>query len=103
MSKPKTKDECLDEFMRAIRCIVSYWSCQGKTHQGVAEGVAFSILNIIDGMSGSFDCAIDLVMRPHPDDKRFKIDEGDDYIESGTIINDDVYLRELLFKGREEL
>lgn len=69
----------------------------------MCDGVVFSILNIIDGMSGGFPCAIDLAMSPHPDDKDYYIGNEEQWIEQGQVINDDVMLHELFCQKTPKL
>lgn len=98
MSKPITKEESRQMFLSAVSDACWYWSqLEDRTEKERLDGLAFSLLNIFDGTS-SFPCAIDLVLRPHPDDKDFLIAEGTDYIEDGLVINDDVYLHDLWCK-----
>lgn len=99
MSKAKTKEELMDDFVSSAKHLADYWSrIESITDKGKCDGVVHSILVMIDGMSGAFPCAIDLVMRPHPEDKQYNIDNDDDYIEDGMVINDDVMLHERLYK-----
>ena len=94
-----TKEELRDQFVSSAKHLADYWSrVEGRTDKEKCEGVVHSMLVMIDGMSGAFPCSIDLVMRPHPDDKQYNIDNGDDYIEDGMVINDDVMLHEELYK-----
>ncbi len=90
MSRAYTAEEVRAMFIGAARAMASYWATapDAGTVQERCEGVAFSLLNCIDGTSGSFPCALDLVLSPHPDDKAFHIDEGENYFEPGMVIND---------------
>lgn len=67
-------DECIG--------IADYWLniADCKTDKEKVEGAIFSIMNIFDGTSGGFQCAVDLVLRPHPDDKKFHVDEGENWV-----------------------
>jgi len=95
MSRPKTKEEIRQEFLEHIKGLVKYWDeLPQKTTTDRLDGLAFSILSTIDGCSISI-CALNIVVRPHPDDKQFNIDNGDDYYPDGLVINDDVYLHDL--------
>lgn len=98
MSEQISKGQMRSDFIGAVKCYVNYWSNQDVSKKDALDGLAFGILNIIDGMSGSFPCAIDLVMRPHPEDKQYNIDNDDDYIEDGMVINDDVMLHDGLYR-----
>lgn len=49
-----------EEFIGAIKQYINYWSSQtDKTDKEKLEGLAFSILCILDGVSGSFSGNID--------------------------------------------
>ena len=96
MSNQRTKKEMLEMFISQVNLITSYWADVDATEQEKLDGVAFSIMNIFDGCCGGFPAAIDLVLRPHPDDKQYDIDNGDDYVADGMCINDDVMLHEAL-------
>lgn len=101
MSKPYTKEEVLKLFMDQTRTIANYWSkVEGRTEKEKIEGAIFTLLNSIDGMGYPF-VAMDLVLRPHPDDKNYHIENGDDYYEDGMAINDCVYLHELFYEKQE--
>ncbi len=87
MSKAKTVDEVKEEFLSQVKCIAHYWAnLPDKTSLERCDGVAFSILNILDGCSSL--PAFDLLVSPHEDDKQFNIDEGEDYYEPKMMIND---------------
>ena len=101
MSRAYTKEEAREMLLDQIRNISEYWSkVDNSSVKDKCDGVAFSILNIFDGCSGGFSCAIDLSLSPHPDDKKFFIGEDENYFESGMIINDDCMLHELYFKEK---
>ena len=71
MSEAKTQEEVKQEFIDAVISVVWFWSEQSSatSRKDLCEGVAFSIMSIIDGVSGSFPCSLDLVCRPHEDAK----------------------------------
>lgn len=96
-SRAYTKEETRAALLRHLHVLARYWGhqkCESETDR--CEGMAFSILNIFDGTSATFP-AIDLVMRPHPDDKQFHISEDENYHEDGTVLNDDCHLHDLFF------
>lgn len=87
MSRAKTVEEVRKEFLDQVRVIASYWaSLPDKSDSDRCDGVAFSILNILDGTSSM--PAFDLLVSPHESDKEFNIDEGDNYYEDKMMIND---------------
>lgn len=92
MSRAYTPEETREMFLGQIKSICRSWSevdCETELYR--CEGVAFSILNILDGTSSL--PAFDLLVRPHPDDKAFHEAEGDNYFEDGQMVND-CYLHE---------
>lgn len=104
MSREYTKEEVRKMVLEHMRHLAQYWAIIPKdvTVLERCEGVAFSILNIFDGTSSGLP-AFDLVVRPHPDDKQFHIDEGENYMPDGLVINDDCHLHDLFYaKGRAQ-
>lgn len=98
MSREYTKDEVRLQFLDQVRTVCHYWAgLPGKSDIERCEGVAFSILNIIDGTSAALP-AFNLSVVPHPDDKEFLVGEGENYYVENQVINDDVMLHEMLFK-----
>lgn len=102
-SRAYTKKELRDEFLGALRMICSYWADVGKdkSPKELCESVVFSVLCQIDGVSGI--PSMDLVCRPHPDDKQYHIDNEENWIEDGTVINDECMLHELWYKTPKKL
>lgn len=98
-----SEEDLRAQFMDGARCIARYWAgLEGKTSLEVAEGVVHSMLCMIDGCSSAFPSAIDLVARPHPDDKQYHIDNDKDWVEDGTVLNDNWSLHEELYKKCSE-
>lgn len=99
MTEPHTKEEMRQMFLDQLQSIASYWSqLGGITPREMCNGVVFSILNVFDGCSGGFPAAIDLALAPHPEDKEYCISNGENWVEPGQVINDDVMLHELFVK-----
>lgn len=97
MSKAIPKEEARELFMDHLRQLALYWSkANCATARERCEGVIHSVLTTLDGCSPSIP-AMDLVLRPHADDKAFHEAEGQDYFEDGQVINDDCHLHDLLF------
>lgn len=96
MSRAKTVEEVREEFIAHIRSIAAYWAkAPNADTREMCDGVAFSILNVFDGTSGSMP-AFDIIVRPHPEGKQFSIDNGDNYYEDGMVINE-CQLHEMYF------
>lgn len=99
MSRAYTEEEVLDEFIGQLRGIAKYWSkVEDRTELEKIEGAIFSVLSSIDGVGYPF-ISMDLVLRPHPEDKDYHVENEDNYYEDGMVINDSVYLHNL-FYGR---
>ncbi len=78
MSKEYTQEEITDRFMKQVTGIARYWGDIGSDPKKAAEGAIFSMLVLLDGESaGHPGCA--LFVNPHPDDKEYHIDNGEDY------------------------
>lgn len=102
-SRPITPEELRAKFIKQIDLIVKTWS-KTPNYSSVSYlcyGVAFSILALIDGASIGMP-AFDLVARPHPDDKGFHQKRGENWIEDGTTINEDVELHHLFSEGERK-
>jgi hypothetical protein len=95
MSKPISKEKAREEFLDHVRHLAHYWSRIERDPLRMCEGVAFSILTAIDGSSAL--PTYDLVVRPHPDDKTFHENKGEDYYVDGMVINDDVHLHDMFY------
>jgi hypothetical protein len=98
MIEAYTKEEMREMFLYLCRDIARYWSrVEDKTPREMCDGVVFSMLNIIDGCSGGFPAAIDLVLEPHPDDKEYNISNNEKWVEPGQVINNDVMLHDCYY------
>ncbi len=96
MNNAYRKEEMRDIFLDAVKCYVNYWNNLDIPSNEKLEGLVFGIMSIIDGTSGAMPCSIDLVLRPHPDDKQYYIENDEKWIKDGMCINDDVMLHEYL-------
>lgn len=93
-----SEKEVRDKFLRQIKAIANEWSrYENKSNKERCEGVAFSILALIDGCSIGFP-AINMLLAPHPDDKQYFTDNDEDYFEEGMLINN-CCLHDLFYKS----
>jgi hypothetical protein len=77
MSRVYTTEEIQQQFLAKIRAYVAYWDTHSLSKQDALDGLAFSILNILDG---STDLPGFLVApHPHPDDSAYHQIEGTNY------------------------
>ena len=88
-----TPEDLRDELIDAIRNINRYWSKQDGTKQDICDGVAFSILVLLDGCSSAMPCSFDLTAHVHPDDE--------DQSYEGVVISD--MLHEHYYPGLEDV
>jgi hypothetical protein len=79
MSRPYTKEECREIFMRQVRTMVTYWQNEARVDRNEAiEGMAHSILCMIDGVSCALP-AFKLIPYPHPTDKEYATENLENY------------------------
>lgn len=84
-SRAYTEEEVRMEFLNYIAGMAYYWAKQpGLTDLEKCNGLAFSVLTLIDG--GTFMPSFDLIPCPHEEDKDFHIEEGENWYEP-TVIN----------------
>lgn len=103
--KPRayTKEEAREMLLEHFHEMVRFWT-KAKLDEGDREydiearlnGLVHSILATFDGVSGEMP-AFDLSPCPHPGDKKFHIENGENYWDSG-VINGDVQLKTLWYK-----
>jgi hypothetical protein len=90
MSKPRpfTVAEERKRFLAQCRANARYWAAlPNKTPQERCDGVTFSLLAMLDGTTPSIPM-IELVLRPHPDDKAYCIGKGENWHKPGLAITD---------------
>ena len=96
-SRVKTVEEARKAFLTQAHIIADYWAkLPDLTPQRRCDGVVFSMLNIFDGTDASLP-AMDISLRPHPDDKEYSKEEERNWYEDGMVINDDCHLHELYY------
>lgn len=83
-----TEEELTNKLMNHIRAVVHFWGTQvpDQTQLDLCEGVAFSILTLLDGDTLSLPHAT-IVFDPHPEDKQYHISQGENWVEPGTTIS----------------
>jgi len=79
MSRAYTAKEVEEQFMEQLVGTLYYWLREDRapTAKEKMEGMLFSILVMIDGGAGM--PAIDLVPNPHPDDKKYHQENGENW------------------------
>ena len=99
MSASYTEQEMREMFLKNIRDIAKYWdNVERETTLEKIHGAMFSMLNIIDGNAGATPCSFDIVARPHPSDKEYLIDNDEQWVEDGMVINSDCHLHEFYYE-----
>ena len=69
-SRSYTKEEVRAKFLAYVRNLSQYWSTlPGKTPRERTDGMAFSMLTLLDG--GTVLPAFAVEPKPHPDDKAY--------------------------------
>lgn len=88
-----TPEELRGRVLDHIRLMVEYWATlPGLDTHSRCDGVAFSILTMIDGSADQPPMA--LVALSSDEDKQYYVEKGENWVKHGTVINDDVMLHE---------
>ena len=88
-----TPEELRNNVLNHVRLMVEYWATlPGLDERSRCDGVAFSILTMIDGSADQPPMA--LVALSSDEDKKYSVEKGENWVEHGTVINDDVMLHE---------
>lgn len=91
-----TEEEVRDMLLNQIRALAKYWAKlpdvdpvtgQEQTVQDRCEGVAFSILTMLDGCGMTMP-AITLKLDPHEEDKEYCQENGANWFEPGMEISE---------------
>ncbi len=86
MSRELTAEEVQEKFLKHIWALIEYWESNKDRPdaRGKLEGLAFSILTVIDGesiaMPGFF-----LAPDPHPEDKPYNESRGENWFPENDI------------------
>lgn len=98
MSRAYTKEEVRGQFLNTIRNYVDYWdSVDERSSKEKLSGLAFSILNILDGTTidlPAFNLSVDV----HPSNKEYCQENNKNWYEQGMLINDDEMLHEMFYE-----
>ncbi len=91
-----------EEFLDHIRGIAKYWANESRaqTPQEKCDGVAFSILTMLDGCAGMMP-AFDVSVSLSEEDRKYYQKEKENWYENGMVINNDVHLHELYYKEQQ--
>ena len=99
MNEPRASTECevRAEFLSHVHLLANYWATLPyKSAQERCDGLAFSILSMIDGCNAGLP-AFEISLSPHQDDKEYHRQEGENGYEPGMVIND-CMLHEMWYK-----
>ncbi len=85
MSREYTPEEVRNALLDHVWSMIDYWRHQANatTEQERMEGLAFSILTMLDGESSELPKFI-VAPDPHPDDRPFLIAQGEDYFPENS-------------------
>lgn len=76
-SREKTVEEMKEELLNHILCLVDYWNNQSGTTHDKLDGLAFSILSILDGCT--ILPAYSVIPLMAEEDKEYYIENGENY------------------------
>jgi hypothetical protein len=95
-----TPEELTEQFMDTCRATADFWADPAHSPEASwpdrVRGLLHSFLVILDGGNAGLP-AFDLIARPHPDDKAFHQEEGENWVADGTLVND-LMLHEMLYE-----
>ena len=95
MNNQYTNEESVSMFLDSVKVLASYWAKQDGTKEEVCDGLAFSILSMIDG------CAslppIDLVFCVDDVDRKYALESGQKH-HGNEAFNSSVMLHEMYCK-----
>lgn len=79
-SRELTLEEVEDRFLQQVAATVRYWENENRAPsvREKLEGLAFSLLVILDGGAGFHPSCL-VIPSPHPDDKQFAISQGENW------------------------
>jgi hypothetical protein len=99
--RAKTKQEVVDELIDHISGMIKYWENEDRRPdiRGKLEGLAFSILVMLDGGGMSLP-SFDMIPNTHPSDKEYHKEHGESWYPS-IVINDEVQLHELFARRKK--
>ena len=98
MSTAYTAEEVMDKLLANLHALADHWGKSTNDPQAAAEGMAFSMLVILDGESAALP-PMDLVLCPHPDDKEYLSSRGERWFERGMVVSSDGSLHERFVRG----
>lgn len=80
-SREYTKNEIREEFLAYVSELVTYWNQNKSAKNSISklEGLAFSIMSAIDGVHCRLPIRFILAPDPHPTDKKFRVQNGENY------------------------
>lgn len=82
-----TPEEVREQFIQKVYVLMNYWSTiPGQTKESACDGLAFSLLAMLDGSNIDFP-AVDMSPAPHPDDKAYLKANGDNWYEKKVFNN----------------
>jgi hypothetical protein len=93
-----TQDEARGIFMERVRSIAQYSAGVKNDPLDAANLTAFSILSLLDGSTIGFP-AVDLHVQPHPEDKAWLKENGENWFEPGMVLNDNTHMHEEFHNG----
>jgi len=95
-----TTDEVKEQFINHVKMLIEYWDkIENKTTKEKLNGFAHSLLATIDGSSVDLPAFV-LAPSPHIDDKRYHIENGENYYSENNNVKCDISgnLHQLLYK-----
>ncbi len=99
MAHEYTQDEIRKKFLGHIWNFIEYWDTHGQTSRDKLEGLAFSIMSMLDGSTMEFPKFM-VAPDPCPDDKDFHDKNGENWFPPSSKGDVGGSLHDSFFKER---
>ncbi len=104
MSKKLTEEQIRDRFIEHVWALIEYWDKEPRaaSQRDRLSGLVHSLLVALDGSAAALP-GFCVSPSPHPDDRQYNIDEGEDYYpETEEHVDIAGSLHERLYRWAEE-
>jgi hypothetical protein len=99
MSRAKTEQEMQEEFLKQVKSLVKYWDSQDMSSEQKLDGLAFSILTIIDG--DTLLPAYSLIPLTTKEDTEYFKSNGENYYPKNVDIAGELHAQYCLLNAQE--
>jgi len=84
-----TAEEVRQKFLEYIWCLIRHWDTHSADKRAALEGIAFSVLAMLDGDSAELPRFV-VAPDPHPDDRESRIQRGEKWFPESPEVEYDI-------------